>query len=189
METEKKEPKIKPKEIILNNIDKINEMLFEGKTISDIAPLIGLSYYSLYSYTHYYKYKNISNKLTEKEKDKITSLVNIDDSQTEHVKDSLYKSCFDRVVNYNDCIVDKNGDEHHIVRQLVIPANISAMRFWLINRKSNEWKNENSQLNLTAQDGSVKSINISFNDNNDQPTKERIASIEQGLEANETKKN
>ena len=189
METEKKEPKIKPKDIILNNSEKISELSFSGVPLTDIASIIGVSYYSLYRYLNYYKYKEIENKLREEEKTKLSSMLIIDDPKTCNIKDSLYKSCFDRKVKYFDTIVDKEGEEHHIERELVIPANVSAMRFWLINRKGNEWKNENSQLNLTAQDGSVKSINISFNDNNDQPSKERIASIENGLEANEVKKN
>jgi len=184
----KKTDELKSKSIIFANLELISEMKTEGKSYEDIASAINISISTLYKYLNYNKYINTSKRLSIEEKSKLDCLNTIgDDLNTEQVKGALYKSCFDRVIDYKDCLVDRSGVEHIINRQLVIPANVSAQRFWLINKRGNEWKNENAQLNLTAGDGSVKSINIAFSDSNDKESQTRIANIESELKSNNSK--
>lgn len=176
---------LKSKKAIFDNLDLIESKRLEGISYDDIAGLINISTTMLYRYINYNKYINVNKILSTEDKIKLDALNTIgDDTKADKVKDCLYKSCFDRVIDYKDCIVDRLGVEHTISRQLVVPANVSAIRFYLINRKGNEWKNENSQLNLTAGDGSLKSINVTFSENSDAANQERVASIEHALKSN-----
>lgn len=59
----------------------------------------------------------------------------------EHVETSLYDSCFDRTVKEVTVETDANNDIiKTITKTRVIPANPTAIQYWLSNRANDRWK-------------------------------------------------
>lgn len=75
----------------------------------------------------------------------------------ERVEISLYESCFDRTVKEVTVESDSDGNiVRTITKTRVIPANPTAIQYWLCNRANDRWKaRQQLELSATSDGGAI----------------------------------
>lgn len=118
-------------------LERITQLAREGKTLSEIATELDITRMTLYRWSK--SSNELQSALTEGKK--------VADAR---VEDSLYEQCFDRPTLEETIEYDSQGAVvKRTVRKRVIPANVTAIQYWLANRSEGKWK-ARQQLELTG---------------------------------------
>lgn len=131
------------KEDILNEmkspegLQKLTDLAKQGKTMLEIANHFGIVRGTLYTWAK--KYPEIEEAISSGKK-----------VADDFVEDSLYQSCFGHMVKEKTVEMDPDGNiVKAIVRERYIPANVTAIQYWLSNRRNDTWK-ARQQLEVTG---------------------------------------
>lgn len=127
------------KEYILSEegLAKVLELARSGSTQEEIAREFGITRQTLFHWS----------KANTKLREAILEGRKVAD---ERVEDSLYEQCFDRpVLEVTTEYDEENNVVKRVERKKVIPANITAIQYWLANRSEGKWK-ARQQLELVG---------------------------------------
>jgi transposase-like protein len=109
-------------------LNEITEQSRSGKTLAEISEHFGIARTTLYTWSK--KYPEIQSALSEGK--------HVADDRVEQ---SLYESCFGRTEKEVTVEKDRDGNViKSIVRTRYIPPNITAIQYWLSNRRNDTWK-------------------------------------------------
>lgn len=100
----------------------------EGKTLEEIAESFGIVRQTLYVWSK--KFPEIQSALSEGKR-----------VADDRVEQSLYESCFGHMEK--EIYVEKDGDGNilkQVMRTKYIPPNVTAIQYWLTNRRNDKWK-------------------------------------------------
>lgn len=118
-------------------IEEARQLAMEGLTLSQIAERFKVTRNTLYIWTK----SNTELKSALVEGKKVAD---------ERVEDSLYEQCFDRPTREETVEYDAEGNViKRIAKTKVIPANVTAIQYWLANRSEGKWK-ARQQLELVG---------------------------------------
>ena len=125
-------------------LDEISILARAGKTYKEIANHFNISSSTLHNWS--LRNPDLKNALTESKK-----------VADERVEISLYETCFDRTVKEVTVEMDSNGDVvRTITKTRVIPANPTAIQYWLCNRANDRWKaRQQLELSATSESGAI----------------------------------
>lgn len=120
-----------------------------GYTMKEMASHFNMLASTLYSWT----------KINSALKDAVTEGRRASD---ERVERSLYESCFDRTVKEVTIETNANNDIiKTITKTRVIPANPTAIQYWLSNRANDRWK-ARQQLDISATENTAIPIRLVY---------------------------
>ena len=125
-------------------LEEIATLARAGKTYKEISNHFNISTSTLYDWSK--RNQDLSNALTENRK-----------IADERVELSLYDSCFDRTVKEVTIETDAQGElVRTITKTKVIPANPTAIQYWLCNRANDRWKaRQQLELSATSDNGAI----------------------------------
>ena len=115
----------------------LTDLSKSGKTLAEISEHFGIVRTTLYMWSK--KYPQIQSALSEGKK-----------VADDRVEQSLYEACFGRTEK--EVTIEKDRDGNVIkstVRTRYYPANITAIQYWLSNRRNDMWK-ARQQLEMTG---------------------------------------
>lgn len=130
-------------------LNEISTLVCAGWTREMVAKHFNITSYTLYTWSR----TNTDLKTVLMASSKIAD---------EHVETSLYDSCFDRTVKEVTVETDSEGGlVRTITKTKVIPANPTAIQYWLSNRANDRWK-ARQQLDISATENSVIPIRLVY---------------------------
>lgn len=106
----------------------LTEQSKSGKTLAEIAEHFGINRTTLYMWSK--KYPEMQSALSEGKK-----------VADDRVEQSLYEACFGRTEK--EVTIEKDADGNvtkSVIRTRYYPANITAIQYWLSNRRNDTWK-------------------------------------------------
>lgn len=119
-------------------LDHVLELSKKGLTLNEIATQLGMTRNTLYIWSK----KNPRLQASLDEGRKVAD---------DRVVESLYESCFTRTEKTITVEKDEKGNVvRTTVKTQVIPANVTAIQYWLSNRQGATWK-ARQQLELSAE--------------------------------------
>lgn len=128
-------------------LEEIKDYATEGLTLEQIATRLLVTRQALYNWTK--KFPEVKEVILEGNK-----------VADDRVEMSLYEMCF---AHDEKEITVEQDDQGRVVKRIIrtkhVPANVTAIQYWLQNRRRDEWKNHHS---LEFQGESTVPINIVY---------------------------
>lgn len=118
-------------------LEELSELSKTGKTLAEISEHFGINRTTLYMWSK--RYPEMQSALSEGKK-----------VADDRVEQSLYEACFGRTEK--EVTIEKDADGNvikSVVRTRYYPANITAIQYWLSNRRNDTWK-ARQQLELSG---------------------------------------
>lgn len=118
-------------------LKRLADMARAGKTMGEMASAFGVCRNTLYNWTK--RYPIVTDTICEGKR-----------SADDRVEESLYESCFGRSEREITIEKDENGTVvKQSIRTRYIPPNVTAIQYWLSNRRNDVWK-ARQQLEFSA---------------------------------------
>lgn len=118
-------------------LEELTEQSKSGKTLAEIAEHFGINRTTLYMWSK--KYPEMQSALSDGKK-----------VADDRVEQSLYEACFGRTEK--EVTIEKDAEGNvvkSVIRTRYYPANITAIQYWLANRRNDTWK-ARQQLEVTG---------------------------------------